>query len=728
MQSMLTKYKILVIVFLISALGFSQNSKLIPREVFFNEDERKEIFRINPEGSKVFYIKNLYQPGHELYVFDVKNKSEEEITFTDVVQNYFVFNDDNILINFRTSQEQYFGVYNLRTKETERLESFPISRSKIYNINRNRNEAVAIIVGVNGEKGVYRFNFNNEFTLLRKAEGFLRLYFDEELNIVAGEKPTQDRSKSFHYLKSNEWQTLRAYPFREDMFVRGVNNIISVSSDGSKIYFTDNSTTDLTVLKEFDINSQKEKVILIPEKADFIPNSAIFSKNKKPISMVALFGEPYRFSLDEENVEKHLKGLNKTIKELHILDLTDNGKFWLVENMTGGANQYYLYDTKTRHIEFLFNDFPVFDDYPTNYRNSFIIKSFDGLELPINVYIREDLDKDKNGIPDKPLPTILYVHGGPWIGWGNNNWLMTRNLHLLANRGYAVIYTDFRGATTYGKSFLDKSNYQWGDGMVKDKKAIADWAIKNEIAAPNKVGLFGWSYGGYATMAGLTFASDTYACGIAMYGISDLESFLQLPIADNDTWRSRVADISSKKGKAIAKKHSPINYIDKIKAPMLLSTGGKDQRVPYAQSHKMADAMTKVGKDVTYIYYPDEAHDYRNPNSWTSFWGYAEEFLHNYLGGSYMPFSPENQIKNYEIKNLIQEKGGNILGQWKGPSGVIFKVTENNGQYMAKVLDPGKVNILKKGYEIFNVKFEDNKYIGTYRRYFEQGAATDDPL
>lgn len=707
---------------------YSQNNKLIPREIFFNEDERKEMFKINPEGTNVFYIKNMYKPGKNLFIFNIETKQEEKIAFPDAVSEYYVFKNGNVLINFRTPSKQYFSVYNIKTKQSKRLESFPISRSKIYDVNRNSNEAVAIIVGAGKERGVYKFNFNNEFKLLRKAEGFLRLYFDKKLNIVAGEKPTHDRSKSLHYLKNEKWKELRTYPFREDMFVRGVNNILSVSADGSKIYFTDNSNSDKTQLKEFNIISEKESVILKPEKADIIPASVLFDRNKKPTSVVALFGEPYRFNLKNSVIKKHLKILNKTIRELHILDTTDNGKFWLVENMNGGANEYYLYNTKKKDLKYLFNDFPVFDKYLKNYRSSFVVKSFDNLELPINVYIREDLDTNKDGIPDKPLPTILYVHGGPWVGWMNNNWLITRNLQLLANRGYAVIFTEFRSASTYGKSFLDKSNNQWGDAMVKDKKAIADWAIKNKIAQTNKIGLFGWSYGGYATMAGLTFASDTYACGVAMYGISNLESFLKLPFTNNDTWRKRVANINNKSGINLAKKHSPINYINQIKAPLLLSTGGKDRRVPFMQSHLMADAMHKANKKVSYIYYPDEVHDYRDPRSWTSFWGFTEKFLHNYLGGEYLPFSAENSYKNYEIKHLItEEEGDQILGKWSGPGDLIFEVKKENNRYIGRVANPGKIHILKPGFLVFDVQFKNGKYIGEYRRYFERDEALDDP-
>lgn len=722
--------KILILILLCSFVqnSFSQKDKLIPREKFFNYDnDRKEVFKLNPEGDKVFYFKNIYVPGNDIFVFDVKTKTEQKHTFDDAITEFYVFSKGRVLLNFRNPTSQYFGVFNLRNEKLERLEPFPLQRSKIYDINTSTNEAVTIVIGQNNEKSIFKFNLNNKFEEIRKPEGFTKLFFDEKLNIVAGEKANESLGKSFYFLKNNEWHLFSDIPGNTDMTIRGVNNILSVSNDGNKIYYSDNTDSDITQLAEYDIAKEQKKILLSPKKADIIPTSIIFDDNRKPISIVSLYGKPIRYNIPKTGIQEDLDVLNKSIEELHFLDSDASNKVWLVENMTGGANEYFLYNRNTKELEFLFNDYPVLDDYPKNIRHSFEVTSFDGTKLPINVYIRKDLDWNQDGVPDKPLPTILYVHGGPWIGWGNNNWLMTRNLHLLANRGYAVIYTDFRGAVTYGKDFIEKSNNQWGDGMVKDKKAIAEWAINKKIAIKDRVGIFGWSYGGYATMAGLTFAPDTYACGIAMYGISDLESFLKTGFANNDNWKKRVADINTPEGLDLAKKHSPINYIDKIKSPLLLSTGGRDRRIETIQSEKMANELEKANKKVTYIYYPDEGHDYRNPDSWTSFWAYAEEFLSDYLGGDYIPRDDKKYTSAFEVKHLIENNKDEILGQWTSPGDMIFEVVKENNRYVARVTDPGKIDILKKGYLVFNVAYKAGKYVGEYRRYFESNSATDDP-
>ena len=611
-------------------------SDLIPRSVLFDLSERKERFALSPEGDQVYYVKNPYVPGNILYARDIVQGKETPLTFDHPFVDYRLFPGGRILLNFRTTEAQYFGLYDRASKKLLRLEPGPINRSKIYDVSLDLEAAVAILIMQNGEKGIYRFTLDNEWTRIRDPEGFLELYFDASLNPVAGLKPNEQQANDLYYLKDDTWRQLRRHDWYVDMFIGGVNQIVSVSDDGNQIYFTDNSHTDRTQLVVLDRATGAEQILLPPGPADVLPTSMLFDEEGRPVSAVQHFGTPRRTTWEARWLP-HIDLLEDRLSELHILDVSADRSTWLVEDMNGGANRYYRYDTTDRSLTFLFTDFPAFAKYPSNLRTSAIVTSFDGLNLPVQVYLREDLDTDRNGIPDRPLPTILYVHGGPWIGWLQNSWFTTRNLELLANRGYAVIHTEFRGASTYGKAFVEASNKQWGDGMMRDHQAVVEWAIDQGIADPEKVGIYGWSFGGYAAMAGLTFAPDTYACGVAMYGIADLDSFLRTDFANNRTWRERVADIRTKEGEELAYRHSPINYVDKIQAPLFLTTGGKDQRVPHDQSDRMAEAMHEAGKEVTYLYYPEEGHDYRLADNWITFWRQAESFLHQHLGGEYQP-------------------------------------------------------------------------------------------
>jgi dipeptidyl aminopeptidase/acylaminoacyl peptidase len=221
-----------------------------------------------------------------------------------------------------------------------------------------------------------------------------------------------------------------------------------------------------------------------------------------------------------------------------------------------------------------------------------------------------------------------------------------------------VINCEFRGATGLGKEFTAKSNKTWGTDMTNDKADIAAWAVKNKIAKKDKVGIWGWSYGGYAAFAGLAFHPDVYACGISMYGISDIESFGKIGFANNDFWKTRVGDPFDDDEAKMLRDFSPINYIEKIKSPLLLTTGSKDERIPQLQMDSMASVLKNAGKDVIYFYYPEEVHDYRSSQSWMSFWAVGEQFLAGILGGRYEKKNNdiiESDMVVVEGKKIIEE-------------------------------------------------------------------------
>jgi dipeptidyl aminopeptidase/acylaminoacyl peptidase len=256
------------------------------------------------------------------------------------------------------------------------------------------------------------------------------------------------------------------------------------------------------------------------------------------------------------------------------------------------------------------------------------------MRLPIHLYLPAGMARP-DGLPKVPLPTVIYVHGGPWVGvthW--NSWFHNRNFQLLANRGYAVINMEFRGTTGLGKQMLDAGNLQFGKGMHHDVVDVAEWAKKQGVAHPKRLGIWGWSYGGYAVNYALGAAPDLFACGVSMYGLGDLPAFCRLPLVQSDSlWNTRVGNPNTPDGLDLLELHSPMTYVKQVKSPILLTTGTLDQIVPQEQSDKFASALAANKKQVVYFFYPGEEHDYRQPESWVSFWAITEHFLHKHLGG-----------------------------------------------------------------------------------------------
>lgn len=205
------------------------------------------------------------------------------------------------------------------------------------------------------------------------------------------------------------------------------------------------------------------------------------------------------------------------------------------------------------------------------------IKAHDGLDLLGYYSLPPGTDNQTLGIPDKPLPLVFIPHGGPWGRdyWGFHVWHQWP-----ANRGYAVLSINFRASTEFGKSFVNSGNLEWGGKIIGDQQDAVQWAVNAGIADPSHLAVFGISFGGYSALAGLTFTPELFACGIDLVGPANLVTLIQtLPPnweAIRRLYTERVGDPESKEGRTLLKKHSPINYVDRICKPLLVGQGAND--------------------------------------------------------------------------------------------------------------------------------------------------------
>lgn len=237
---------------------------------------------------------------------------------------------------------------------------------------------------------------------------------------------------------------------------------------------------------------------------------------------------------------------------------------------------------------------------------------------------------------------VLFVHGGPWGRdlWGFNPWHQ-----WLANRGYAVLSVNFRASTGFGKAFTNAGNMEWGAAMHVDLLDAVDWAVKEGIADKDSVAIMGGSYGGYATLAGLTFTPDVFACGVDIVGPSNLITLLETippywtPMLEMLT--SRMGDHRTEEGRSFLKSRSPLTYAERIRKPLLIGQGANDPRVKQAESDQIVRAMQAKNIPVTYVLYPDEGHGFARPENNMSFAAVAEAFLAGILEGRYEPIGDD---------------------------------------------------------------------------------------
>jgi dipeptidyl aminopeptidase/acylaminoacyl peptidase len=272
-----------------------------------------------------------------------------------------------------------------------------------------------------------------------------------------------------------------------------------------------------------------------------------------------------------------------------------------------------------------------------------VIKSRDGFDLVSYLTMPADAIANGGDKPARPLPMVLLVHGGPWARdvWGYNP------LHqLLANRGYAVLSVNFRGSTGFGKKFTNAGNKEWGGKMHDDLLDAVAWAVKERIADQSRVAIMGGSYGGYATLAGMTMTPDTFACGVDIVGPSNIVTLLNsippywAPMIQ--LFKDRVGDHTTEEGRAFLNRISPLSHVDSIKRPLLIGQGANDPRVKQAESDQIVKAMQEKKIPVTYVLFPDEGHGFARPENNLAFFAVTDVFLAQQLGGRSEPISSED--------------------------------------------------------------------------------------
>jgi dipeptidyl aminopeptidase/acylaminoacyl peptidase len=255
--------------------------------------------------------------------------------------------------------------------------------------------------------------------------------------------------------------------------------------------------------------------------------------------------------------------------------------------------------------------------------------SSDGLEIPAYLTLPQ-------GVPPKNLPALIMPHGGPW---GRDMWGYRSSVQFNANRGYAVLQPNFRASTGYGKQFLDAGNNQWGDKMQDDVTYGVRYLVEQGIADPKRIGIWGGSYGGYATLAGITFTPDLYAAAVAEVAPSNLLTLLATIPPYWENFRvvlyKRIGDPGTAEGRAQLIRQSPLSHVAKIKTPLLITQGANDPRVNKRESDQIVIALRERNYPVEYLVAPDEGHGYAHPVNNMAVFAATEKFLAKHLGGRY---------------------------------------------------------------------------------------------
>lgn len=629
------RYFILTVLVSMSALLSSckQQEKetpapLLPMETFFKNGE-KNTFRISPDGNYFSYRAD-YKGKSNIFVQNVSDSTAVRVTNDTLrsISSYF-WKGDRIVYAQDIGGDENFQLFSVKADGTDlkALTPFVGVKSDIIDaLNDIEGKEKELIIQINKRVKEYFDPYllnieTGELTLLyNNVENYDSWVTDNNGTIRLASK-TDGVNITWHFRNSDKesFSPILTTSFK-DIFTPA-----SFDKDNKNIYALSNIGRDKSALVEYDPKTKKEVRELYADK-NYDLSSITYDRKKQALTAVYWEAEkPEKYFFDKEwgdlqdDLDKKFSGYETIIVSYN--NARTKAIVWAGNDRTPG--KYYIYDFKTKETVDAANPYPWINEKQMSHVKPITYKSRDG--LTIHGYLTLPL-----GLEAKNLPVVINPHGGPWYrdSWGFNN-----EVQFLANRGYAVLQMNFRGSTGYGRKFWEASFKQWGKTMQNDITDGVEWLIKEGIADKDRVAIYGASYGGYATLAGITFTPDLYVAAIDYVGVSNLFTLLNTippywkPYLDQ--FHEMVGD--PKKDSLLLAEISPALHADKIKTPLFIAQGANDPRVNKAESDQMVEALKKRGIDIEYMVKNDEGHGFYNQDNQYDFYNAMEKFLDKHL-------------------------------------------------------------------------------------------------
>ena len=553
------------------------------------------------------------------------------------IRSYFWAPDSSriLFINDKGGDENFllYGVDVVSGAQTA-LTPFQKTRAQIAGVSRQVKDR--ILVGINNRDprwhDVHSLDLKTgKLTLVMKNDGYAGYGVDQQLNIRSATKPNPDGGFAVYRVENG---VVAATPDETISFEDSSGTgALGYSVDGATQYWLDSRGRDTSALIAVDTKTKARTVVGQDPRADV--GGAMLNPLTGRVDAYAVNYLRNEWTPVGGAVSGDLAFLKSSLKgQVAVVSRTDKDDRWVVaaDPVTGPAT-FYLYDRTAKKLTKLFTNRPELETATLAAMHPLEIKSRDGLTMVSYLTLPPGSDANGDGRPEKALPMVLLVHGGPWgrDGYGYNS-----QHQWLANRGYAVLSTNFRASDGFGKKHLTAGDLQWGLKMHDDLLDAVDWAVKAGVTTSDKVAIMGGSYGGYATLAGLAFTPDRFACGVDIVGPSNLETLLK---ATPQYWESgrrqmyrRMGDPGTPEGQAVLKGASPLYKADQIKKPLLIGQGANDPRVNVNESQQIVDALKAKSIPVTYVVFPDEGHGFARPENRITFYEAADRFLAEHLG------------------------------------------------------------------------------------------------
>ena len=599
-------------------------------EDFFRNPEKAN-FSLSPDGSFYAWMAP-YRDMMNVFVREIGTENVTQLTFDTLrsVYGFFWANNDRILYIKDAGGDENMKLFGVNKDGTDlkALADFPKVRAEMIDDLPDIDEYV--IIGLNKRDprffDPYRLDINTgELTMLAENPGNIVGWMtDHNGELRVGFAVVDGVNTSILY-RDNE-----KAPFREILKTTFKETMSPqfFTFDNEKFYAVSNLGRDKTAAVIFNPETSQEDTILF-ENPDFDVDQLVYSRARKALLAARYTSwkrERYFFDSEFEAMMADLKSKLGDIEFGLVSNNKAEDKFMVLAHSDKIRGIYYLYDKVSGTLEKVADATPWLDPQEMATMNPVEYSSRDGL----TIYGYLTLPKGYTMETAKKLPVIVNPHGGPWY---RDQWGFNPEVQFLANRGYAVFQMNFRGSTGYGKKFWEASFKQWGKAMQDDITDGVNWLIEKGIADKDRIAIYGASYGGYATLAGITGTPDLYAAAVDYVGVANMFTFMKtIP----PYWEPQLQMFYEMVGDPVRdslmlREVSPVLNADKIKTPLFVAQGANDPRVNINESNQMVEALRNRGITVEYMVKEDEGHGFYNEKNQFDFYNAMEKFLAEHL-------------------------------------------------------------------------------------------------
>ncbi len=602
--------------------------KLLPRAELFAAPSHREV-QLGSEGKRIWY-RRADVPDTLYYTSARNSRYAHALALPGRLMHYRTVPGGGLVVVTASASEARLHYW--RHGRLEEVTPFPLTDARVLATSHRFPNKVVLRLSAKDEtrSGVWMVDlWGSKPRRIGRYDAYEALWFDQMFNPVAAEASDGAGGRLLLAFSAGSTDTLGYYSAATvPHHAGGLQHIVSVSADGKSVFFTDDEGRDKVVLMRYARLTKRFDKLAQDAQADIVPQGAVINRDGHVQAVLARWADA-RYRLVEEAIRADFYRLDSLLEgQVYWAGASADDSLWLVHTLGGTPARYYTYDRRQGRLYPLFSAMPALAASQLGKRRAWTVRTADSLALPVHVYLPPQSDRNEDGLPREPLPTLFFVYDAPraaLLPW--DEWAHLRHFQLLANRGYAVVVCAPASATTSPHALSR-------DEKHRHLMDIVDWAIQQRIAHPDRLALWGCPHATETLMHALAREPERFRCALATHGLAGPETPHDEAEAEADTLGT----------------HPVAPWVGQIQTPLFLAAAGHDscrlRRQMDALAHALAEA--EAAQEPVYVIYPEAARD-TQAATWISFWALAEQFLARHLGGRYQAAGDDAARSKYEL-------------------------------------------------------------------------------